>query len=890
MTFTHKSLSACCLCAAALASSLPCTAETPSAPPIVQRIVATRYPSSDQVVAAYTDRDWKMDRTGKADSSVAIQNALNAIGASGGGTLFLSSGVYRLDYPITAPAGVTIRGEIGATSDSYRYQGTILAAYASEGKAEGPSLVTLTTCAGIRDCIIWYPRQDPTNVIPFPPSVNHASSSTSVDNVVFVNSYQAYRSGYKMGGRAYVRNVRGTALSIGIEIDAIADTGRVEGVDLSPEYWAHSGLPGSPTTADRPYRQFMLKQGIGIMERRIDWTNTADVKIDGYNKGYYTTYSINEEDLGRHRLTVSPNGENYNYTIRNCVYGVYMECCANAGMIFTHFDIQASKIAYYLGEKCDTNTTLLDSTLSSPGNAIENHGPGRILVSDCTFESGGIAGNGVLDCVSSTFAKAACRIFAGDTLANASFFNDTFLAAPAITGSDISKASIHMESQPGTPRQSFHAEPIDFEAPRGAKSKSLFVVTQPPFGAVGDGKTDCSAAFQSAIQAAAQAGGGIVFVPGGVYDVTTPLTIPAGVELRGAFDGPHDANTAGSCILVATGQGHADGPAFLTLKSNSTVRGLNFHYPGQEIANIVDFPFLIKGVGANITIADVASANVSRFIDLMSQRCDNAFIDHIEGQPIHIGIQVGAGSRDVSISDCQFNPSNWTFATIFNAPKVEYPDRAKRGAIVNAYIQRLQEHGVVFVLGDCTGLKFYRDFVFAGRYGMRCIAENGHGPSGVCLELGVDGSTTALRIDAIGAQGFPFINSQLVVTSKLEGQRHPVELGEGFNGTARLYGLNEWSPSTDSAFQVLGGALRADGAYLRDPGNPAWDVHNGGTLTVNASCVRRDAPLLANSSQAAPSINITGNILPETAHDLPWLNAASNLIYTDVGAKRPVGK
>lgn len=870
---------------AATAAFAPARAADSGAPPINFRIVATTYHAADQVVAGYTDRDWNLDRTGQSDCSGAIQSALTALGAAGGGTLFLESGTYRLDNPVKVPAGVDIRGEIGKTADPYRYQGTTIAAYAGENQPDSAPLITLTTDAGIRDCIIWYPRQNPDSIVAYPPSVDHQSASTSVDNVVFVNSYQAYRSGYNMSGRAYVRDVRGTPLAVGLEIDALADTGRVENVDFSPEYWAHSGLPGAPAAGDNAYRQFMLSQGTGILERRIDWTNTADVSIDGYNKGFATDYSKNTEDLRKNHFTVSPNGENYNYKITNCVYGVCLNCMANAGMIFTRFNIQATDTAFYIGEKCDTIVTVLDSTLSSPAMAINNVGPGRLLMRDCTVESGATETNGLLDCVATAFAAPACKIVAADTLSNASFFGDKFAVAPVVGGANAARAAVHIIDQPQEPRQEIDAPPIDFEAARGATQPNLFIITAQSYGAVGDGKTDCTAAFKSALAAAGNAGGGIVFVPGGAYVVSSPLTVPSGVELRGIFDGPHDAVSAGSCILVSTGQGQADGPAFLTLAPRSTVRGLNFHYPGQEIANIVDFPFLIRGAGEGVTVIDAASANVSRFVDLMTNRCDDAYVDHLEGQPIHLGIQVGHGSRDVSIADCQFNPSNWTFATIFNAPKVEYPNNAQRSPIVNAYTAGLQQHGVVYVLGDCTGLKFYRDFVFAGRYGLRCIAENGRGPSGVCLELGVDGSTTALRIDAVGPKGFPFVNSQLVVTSNLQGERHAVEVGDSFTGTAQIYGLNEWGPHTDSAFQVLGGSLRVDGAHLRDPGNPVCDVR-GGALTVSASCIRRDTPILPAPGQTKASVRIVGDILPETSSDITGLGAGSNMVYTDPGSPR----
>jgi len=53
-------------------------------------------------------------------------------------------------------------------------------------------------------------------------------------------------------------------------------------------------------------------------------------------------------------------------------------------------------------------------------------------------------------------------------------------------------------------------------------------------GAVGNGVTNDSAAFQAAVDAVSAAGGGMVFVPPGTYMLSTPVTIKTGVTLRGS--------------------------------------------------------------------------------------------------------------------------------------------------------------------------------------------------------------------------------------------------------------------------------------------------------------------------------------------------------------------
>ncbi len=56
------------------------------------------------------------------------------------------------------------------------------------------------------------------------------------------------------------------------------------------------------------------------------------------------------------------------------------------------------------------------------------------------------------------------------------------------------------------------------------------------YGAKGDGRTDDTAAFQRALDAAGKAGGGIVLVPRGVYRFAGHLNVPSAVTLKGIWE------------------------------------------------------------------------------------------------------------------------------------------------------------------------------------------------------------------------------------------------------------------------------------------------------------------------------------------------------------------
>ncbi len=73
------------------------------------------------------------------------------------------------------------------------------------------------------------------------------------------------------------------------------------------------------------------------------------------------------------------------------------------------------------------------------------------------------------------------------------------------------------------------AEPVVMTA------NGTYNVREAPFNAAGNGATDDTAAFQAAMNAAANDGGGVVTVPAGKYRIATHLTVPANVTLEGVW-------------------------------------------------------------------------------------------------------------------------------------------------------------------------------------------------------------------------------------------------------------------------------------------------------------------------------------------------------------------
>ncbi len=112
-----------------------------------------------------------LTKDGKTDVSAALQDILNSMPSSGG-IVYLPAGAYRLDHPITVPAGVQLRGCASVATRGFdgNDKGTILLAYYGDDLEEGKdpltekALITLNgDYAGLNGIRITYSKNGPHN-------------------------------------------------------------------------------------------------------------------------------------------------------------------------------------------------------------------------------------------------------------------------------------------------------------------------------------------------------------------------------------------------------------------------------------------------------------------------------------------------------------------------------------------------------------------------------------------------------------------------------------------------------------------------------------------------------------------------------------------------------
>ncbi|MCK5563756.1 MAG: hypothetical protein KAJ07_00795 [Planctomycetes bacterium] len=785
-------------------------------------VAETVYPTDDYVITPHWAEDFGIVGDGVTDVTDAIQTALVSIGNLGGGALYLPAGNYKVSGNLTVPSRVTLRGDWQKPVPGSPIVGTIIQAYAGRGDVDAVPFIELSGSSGVRDIAIWYPEQDPTDIQPYPPTLH--GGGVTLENVTLVNPYFGFTT-YLDGTTAcpFVRGVYGTPLYMGTEYDRLADIGRIETVHFSPDFWAGSGLPGAPTAGE--HEDWIYNNGTGMLVRRIDWSYSCYVTVEGYSIGLALRPTRWSEDSS------TPNGQSYGFELIGCKTGIYIEQSAGAGYQFTRFNIDGAETGVYLGPVTAATNMFHTCTINASGDAVFSEGSAKVMMMSCDIEQGTLDfDGGYLSVINSNFTSTTTNhIEVGSGVYGASILGNSFSGGARIVDSTTYPVHIDHTALAVDPLPAYdYKKPATVYKPAKA---DLFVVTKSPYNAQGDGVTDDTAAFQTALAAADANGGGTVFVPGGNYRLDGNLIIPTGVELRGVFDVAHGTSVKGSLLNVYGGRGDANGTPFIQIEPNAGIKGLTFHYPEQiydEFDNdpvtgmygMEPYPFLIRGLGSDVYVLNIAATIPYQILDLATYRCDRHYIDYVKTTALKTGIHVGNGSTDGQIHNCQFNPSLYTH-------QGGYYESIPYNTSDNIH-KILWRDSTAYLFGNVSGEVLHENFVFGGMKGMHLIEEGGFGPSGYCMGMGVDACTNALQIDNIGAGGLDMINSQIVTTDSISGRY--LEVGDPFDDTFRMFCSSAWGGEQYAAV-IKGGDVRLQLFHVnREPTGGAFMVNNDASL------------------------------------------------------------
>jgi hypothetical protein len=372
-----------------------------------------------------------------------------------------------------------------------------------------------------------------------------------------------------------------------------------------------------------------------------------------------------------------------------------------------------------------------------------------------------------------------------------------------------------------------------------AAAEEAAVVSRPDgfhvrqFGAAGDGKTDDTAAFQKALDAAAQAGGGVVYAPRGNYFFAGHLNVPNAVTLAGiwqsvpAHNGIRDRGRPkptddGTTFLVTEGAGREDGPAFISLNTNSTLKGVVVYYPEQNVDEQPEpYPYAIAMRGKNPAVLAVELLNPYNGID--ATRNERHLIRDVQGQPLRRGIMVDAIYDIGRIENVHFNPW-WS-----TRPKL---------------FQWQMENGEAFVFARSDWQYVYNTFCFGYKVGYRFVKSSAGVCNGNFLGIGADDCQTALVVAESAPYGLLITNGEFV---SFHGPDPTMIDVQGTNkGSIRFVNCAYWGPCNQIAKIAGTGTVGfSDCTFAqwggKEGNRPALQAQSG-TVLVRGCEFRQDRP------------------------------------------------
>jgi hypothetical protein len=318
-------------------------------------------------------------------------------------------------------------------------------------------------------------------------------------------------------------------------------------------------------------------------------------------------------------------------------------------------------------------------------------------------------------------------------------------------------------------------------APVAVRAEDASVLNVRDYGATPGGEADCTAAFQAALDAAKAAGGGIVEAPVGRYRFDGVLVIPKDVTLSGVAayapahagirDNSEELPVSGSVLEPYAGAGSEEGAPFLSLNTNSTVRGFTVHYPAQDPKADAPtaYPYTVAMRGNNPALIDVQLLNPYNAIDASQNQ--RALIRNIHGQPIHIGIYVDHIYDIGRIENVHWNPW-WSLGT----PVYEWQ----------------QNNGTGFIFGKTDWHYVLNTFCFGYNVGYKFIETEAGGTNGNFLGIGADDCYTAVVVEQSMPYGILITNGEFVSFHGPDPTM--VRVGPNHSGSVRFVNCAFWGP------------------------------------------------------------------------------------------------
>ncbi len=329
---------------------------------------------------------------------------------------------------------------------------------------------------------------------------------------------------------------------------------------------------------------------------------------------------------------------------------------------------------------------------------------------------------------------------------------------------------------------------------------SDFVVTDPSFGAKAEPGFDNRAAFQSAIDAAYNNGGGVVYIPAGNYEFRSTqtatrtvrvrkgteqtmtdydykyvLNLPPSVQLRGDWADPelNNGKVLGTILEVRTGK---DAPnyngtveswwndaqagnalrttytsiadRFIDMKEGTGVTNLSIWYPEQEINNVQPYPWtLFQSTGDCASVENVTLVN--SYNGFYSAPSELHYVLNSYMTALNTGVEIHVCTDIGRVENVKIDPKYWANSGLPGSPSLEKATEYTKanGTGFNMHRSDWEYVSYLYVSGYKTGMWIGREPGYADT------------PNAQLYEIHIKDCETGLFVQAVNPYGLLISNS-----------------------------------------------------------------------------------------------------------------------------------
>lgn len=302
------------------------------------------------------------------------------------------------------------------------------------------------------------------------------------------------------------------------------------------------------------------------------------------------------------------------------------------------------------------------------------------------------------------------------------------------------------------------------------------------FGVVASETVDSTAALQAALDAAGEAGGGIVELPAGRFRFDGTLVVPTGVTLQGTYRSApsvvdKDEKPTGTVLLTFANRGKADAAPFIELKgSNCALCGVVVIYPDWKQTDVPPVPYPPCVASENSTaVAVIDCCLLNPYEGIRFRLAHRHLVRNVTGYPSWRGLFVDECYDIGRIENVHF----WPFGVTY---RPEDP-----------FCKWVNVNGTAFELARTDWHYVANTFCFGYGRGYHFSDRGRGGTNGNFLGIGADSCRRAVFVEQSQKQGLLITNGEFVGRWASE-DSICLEIAEGNEGAVILTNCAFWGP------------------------------------------------------------------------------------------------